>query len=199
MECNSRDRKKNPQNQRTEEAEANPQWAELKSLEASQSESPFTISSLRGFPRIHSSENLMDSQALFPAETSVLYLLNYFTDQSVCSYFSYLYFSPAGSTSHNKLLIINRVHDLHGHTIPMLSQICPVFLSCHICTRPFVPDQPGLEDSISPTHTVGSRSAPFQCHSFFKCAFPAVATHMVITCRERQNKLLYYSKTTLNV
>lgn len=72
-------------------------------------------SSLGGFPRIHSSENLLHSQVPFPAETPILYLLNHFTDQSVCSYFSYLYFWPAGSTSQHKLLIVNRVHVLHSH------------------------------------------------------------------------------------
>lgn len=86
---------------------------------------PFTISSLGGFPSTHSSENLIHSQALFPAGTQILYLLNYFTEQSVWSYFSYLYFQPAGSTSQHKLLIVNRVHELNGHTIPMLPQIFP--------------------------------------------------------------------------
>lgn len=67
----------------------------------------------------------------------------------------------------------------------LLPQIFPVFLSCiQICTS----YQPVPEGSVSPTHTVGSRSAPLQCHSFLKCAFSAIATHVVITCSERQKE-----------
>lgn len=174
-----------------EKEEASPQRAELKSVDPSQSK----------ILLLPPSPHWEDSQALTALRISYIPKSYFQHEAQFFTWITSLTSQPAvislicifGLLAQwaNQLLIVTRVHELNGCTIPGSPQSFPVLLSC---AHTGASSQAVLEDSMAPTHTVGSGSAPFQRHSFLKCALSAIATHVVVTCRERhKNRVINQS------